>query len=150
MNVEIIGIVLTLIGVFAGVYQLYVSRQVELGNFLLRLDDMFKAHQEVHLALRPGGKWSTDEEAKQPQTTEDWAAIEAYMGLFERIKILIDKRIIDADIVRRLYGYRLANIVANRSIRQAKLIDEKDSWQDFIELCALLNIDSEGVCDGNQ
>ena len=65
-----------------------------------------------------------------------------YMGLFERIYIFVEKGIIDdIDIINRLYGYRVRNIVANNIIRKEKLVKEADSWTDFIELAKLLNIE---------
>ena len=55
------------------------------------------------------------------------------MGLFERVKVLVDDKIIDIDTVDRLYGYRVDNIVNNETIRQAKLEREKDSYLDFAQ-----------------
>jgi hypothetical protein len=111
---------------------------VTLGQFLLELDDKFSQHREAHIALRPGGKWASG--TASPTTAEDWAQIETYMGLFERINILIEKNILDTGTIDRLYGYRVNNIVSNPKIRQAKLIDNADYWTDFLSLCSRLDI----------
>jgi hypothetical protein len=133
-----IGVVLTGIGlIFAG-YQLRDSRRVAQGEFLLQLDEMFRHHQEVHLALRQGD-WSDG--VSGPETNEEWAAVDAYMGLFERVYILIERKIIDKEIVDRLYGYRVRNIVTNDPIRQAKLVEAREYWTDFIKLCHLLDVE---------
>lgn len=142
VTVETLGILATAIGVAIGVWQLVLSRRIASGEFLLRLDDMFRHHQDVHIALRPGGKWYGMEELSL--SAAESAAIDAYMGLFERIYVLVDKGIIDAETVKRLYGYRIKNIVANRTIRQIRLVDEKDDWKDFIALCNVLGITLEG------
>ena len=55
------------------------------------------------------------------------------MGLFERMgHALIDPGIIDLELARRSYGYRIDNIVANRCIRCKKLICQQRGWTDFI------------------
>ena len=62
------------------------------------------------------------------------------MGLFERIKVLVDNRIIDLKTVDRLYGYRITNIVKNKKIKTGKLEnpETKEGWQNFIELSSAL------------
>lgn len=132
-----VGVMLTGGGlIFAG-WQVRVARRVAEGEFLLKLDEMFRHHQDVHLALRQG-KWSDG--VSGPETNKEWAAVDAYMGLFERVYILIKRKIIDKKTVDRLYGYRIEKIVDNDTIRQAKLVQERGKWQDFIALCALLDI----------
>ena len=61
------------------------------------------------------------------------------MGLFERVKALIDDKIIDLDTVNRFYGYRLFNIVDNEAIRKFKLEQEAEFWRDFIKLWRALD-----------
>jgi len=51
----------------------------------LRMD--FSEHAEVHKALRPGGKWAV---GGGPQTNDDWARVDAYMGLFEHCEIMLE------------------------------------------------------------
>lgn len=140
-----IGLLLTGFGLVGTAIALYQTRKqaeqaqkVTLGQFLLDLDEKFSHHQDAHVALRPGGK-SANEDAG-PVTAEEWAQVEAYMGLFERINILIDKNILDADTVDRLYGYRVNNIVANPVINQAKLVKKSEDWTNFLSLCEKLNI----------
>src|SRR5580700_744395 len=99
-----------------GLGLLYAGRQLRNqknttnGQFLLELDKMFQLHNKVHVNLRPGGDWT---QRTDSFTVHEWAEIEEYMGLFESIKLLIDKGAIDIDTVERMYGYRLSNIVAN-------------------------------------
>src|SRR6266536_3969410 len=97
----------------------YTSKQVKLGRdqrrhvprsalgqFLLQLDEAMQRHQAAHLNLRPGGEWHNTTD--RPADNEMPAAI-AYMGLFERIKIMIDLKLVPANVVNRLYGYRIGN-----------------------------------------
>lgn len=133
-----VGLIGTTIGLYQARKQMEQSQRIALGEFLLNLDNKFSQHQETHLALRPGGKWAANDAG--PTTPSEWADVEIYMGLFERINILIEKEILDKDTVRKLYGYRVRNIVANKTIRDVKLKREARSWQDFIRLCESLDI----------
>ena len=112
------------------------SRKIAQGEFLLRLEELFQMHLETHKRLRPGGEWA--EGRGGPKTNAEWIDTERYMGLFERINALVRDRIVPLDYIDRFYGYRLLNIVANPVIRQAKLVEQADSWQDFIELWKLI------------
>lgn len=111
------------------------------GDFLLRLDKALRQHQDVHTRLRPGGDWSRvgpggewRKEVSGPEFPKDGPAIESYMGLFERIRLLVEEGVIDIGTVDRLYGYRLSNIVSNPIIFQKKLVELADGWTDFIKL----------------
>jgi hypothetical protein len=127
-----VGALMTTIGLLYAGIQLRASRKIARGEFLLQLDELFHPYNEVHTKLRPGGEWSSGH--KGPVTVEEWVSVERYMGLFERIKLLIDDGIIDLDTVDRIYGYRVLNIISNNVIRQAKLEREKMHWEDFVDL----------------
>lgn len=140
-----VGAIAGLLAVAVGIFALwYADKQVKLGRdqrsyasslalgqFLLQLDEAFHGHREAHLNLRPGGQWygTTD----RPRDDEMPVA-EAYMGLFERIKIMIDLKLLPADVVNRLYGYRVGNIWRNDRIMREKLVKRHDQWQDFLAL----------------
>jgi len=57
------------------------------------------------------------------------------MGLFEHCNIMIDDGLIDLKTFKDIYGYRVNNILKNNIIKTAKLEREKDSWENFIQLC---------------
>ena len=125
---------------WAGQAQLKRQALTARGQFLLGLQERFRDHDPVHLSLRdrPGDYqwWAGDE----PTRTE-WAAIEAYMGLFERVWMLVQQGLLEVETVDRLYGYRIRNIVKNDSIRAAQLdnpIRARD-WVDFVELWRALD-----------
>lgn len=109
------------------------ARKDSRGDFLLRLDEAFRYYQPVHSKLRPKGEWHDG--LGGPQSREEWIAVEGYMGLFERVQILVEQKVIDIATVERLYGYRISNIVANTVIRDAKLTgDVRNDWSDFVKL----------------
>ena len=45
------------------------------------------SHFEPHLKLRPGGEWAGT--GKGPINAQEWAQLEAYMGLFEHCEIML-------------------------------------------------------------
>ncbi len=127
-----LGLFLAGIGLIYTGRQIQQARKIARGEFLLHLDELFAQHNDVHLLLRPGGDYANG--GKKPDTTQEWTAVERYMGLFERVKALIDDKIIDIDTVYSFYGYRVFNLTANETIRECKLVQEEESWIDFVEL----------------
>ena len=119
--------------------QIRQNTQVSRGQFWLELEKMFAAHDEVHINLRPGGKWS--KENSGPETIEEWAKVEDYMGLFEHSEILLKKNLIDWETFGSIFSYRLYNILRNRRIVTAKLVEEADSWKGFLRLLSKLGIE---------
>ena len=114
-----------------GLEQRHDASSSALGQFLLQLDEAMQRHQAAHLKLRPGGEWHGT--AGRPADNEMAEAI-AYMGLFERVKIMIDLELLPASVVNRLYGYRVGNIWANDRLMYEKLVKLSDQWQDFLGL----------------
>ena len=134
----VLAIVLTGVGlVYAGL-QLRDARKSARGQFLLALDERFDGHAEVHHRLRPGGDWAQGSDTG-PHDVAEWVAVEMYMGLFERVDLLVRDGLISRTSVDDLYGYRLSNLVANRMIRQQKLVQNADGWRLFIHLWSELS-----------
>ena len=127
-----VGLLLTFIGLVYTAEQIRRGRKVAQGEFLLRLDELFQSHNDVHEKLRPGGEWA--KENAGPSTPDEWVKVELYMGLFERVQILIEDGIIRRKIFERLYGYRVGNIVKNQRIKVEKLEKRSEGWKDFIAL----------------
>ena len=134
--VSIVGVAGAVAGLWYAALQLRHTRNTSRATFLLVLDEAFGQHREVHSLLRPGGAWAGS--GQGPENPDEWIAVEDYMGLFERIEVLVEGGVLDASLVDRLYGYRISNIVANPVIRRAKLIDGKAGWTDFLMLVGRL------------
>jgi hypothetical protein len=110
-----IGLILTAAGLVYAGRQLQLQRRLARGDFILRLEEMLASHNDVHRRLdAPGGRsW-------QP-TEEDWPAVEAYMGTFERIELLVRSGILDLETVDNLYAYpkhRAQRVCAQREARE--------------------------------
>ncbi len=129
----------TAVGVI--VYTAYQVRQntlISRGQFWLELEKMFTVHDEVHINLRPGGKWSKD--GSGPESVNDWAKVEDYMGLFEHCEIMLSNKVIDWQTFGAIFSYRLNNILWNKKIIEAKLVNERSSWEGFLRLLEKLQI----------
>jgi hypothetical protein len=141
-----LGLILTGCGLFVAAKQLRASQRVAAGEFLLRFDQMlYEQHNEVHQLVRPGGNWANQQSG--PSSPEEWIKVERYMGLFERVKTLLDYGLLELHTVESFYGYRITNIVANNKIVRAKRLlpaaewnrlsvqeRNKHPWKNFIEL----------------
>ena len=122
------------------------QRQIAQAQFLLALDDAFRQHEATHRKFRPAtgtptstvGLWH-GRNARGPTTPEEWADVEAYMGLFERVNVMIDQRLLDVAVIQRLRGYRVTNILTNPFVMKEKLTKRADDWDDFIALAKRLN-----------
>ena len=77
-------------------------------------------------------------------TNEEWADLEAYMGLFEHCEVLLDEKLIDEQTFKEIYSYRLKNIVANDTIRKEKLVRLAVGWQRFIALLSRMGVELKG------
>lgn len=104
-------------------------------TFWLTLRKMFADHNEVHFALRPGGAWYQ----KEPPT-EAFPKVEAYMGLFEHCIVMLDDKLIDLATFKKIYAYRVENIIRNPAIVFKKLMDRAKGWTDFIRLVVDLDL----------
>jgi hypothetical protein len=120
-------------------YQVYLNTNISRGQFWLELEKMFSIHDEVHIKLRPGGEWAIKDSG--PETVQDWAKVEDYMGLFEHCELMLRRRLIDWETFKLIFSYRIYNIVSNKIIVDAKLRRERKSWQAFIRLLDRLKIE---------
>jgi hypothetical protein len=114
------------------------SIQIARSQLLLQLDERFDKFHHIHVLLRPDGDWA--EGRSKPTTVDEWADVEAYMGLFERVYFLLDEGLIKEQIVRDLYRYKISNVVVNATIHQRKLVENAAGWEKFLTLCKRLGI----------
>ena len=120
--------------------QAWSARSAE-GGLVLQIDERLSTLDDVHLKLRgTEGAWAG--RRGSPAGAAEWARVEAYLGLLERIAVLHAAGVLRLDVVRSLYGYRLRNVWHSQAIREAKLVGRAGDWQDLI---ALINApESEG------
>jgi hypothetical protein len=135
--VTIVGVVIGGISLVFTAFNTRLTSRSNRARFWLDLRDRFARHDDAHRHLRPGGKWSG---GGAPTTPEEWADLEAYMGLFEHCEIMMRQGLIDGKTFEKIYGYRVQNIVSNNAIRKTKLVQLSHGWQDFLALVKRLRI----------
>ena len=96
-----LGAPVAAVGVIVAAIQLRGQRRATEAQLVLALDEQFEAHKKTHRRFRPGGSDTPDDigrwsgpNAEGPATAQDWADVEAYMGLFERISRMVDDGLI--------------------------------------------------------
>jgi hypothetical protein len=119
--------------------QVRQNTKISRGQFWLELEKMLATHDPVHLRLRPGGDWSVPDAG--PGTHEEWAQVEDYMGFFEHCELMLRKGLIDRETFDAIFSYRVANILHNQKIVQAKLVEERHGWTTFLALARRLGLE---------
>jgi hypothetical protein len=128
-----IAIAALVVALFYNAKQMINNTKTNESMFWLSLREFIIQHHEyIHKKLRPGGKLSN---VASKLSNNEWPDVEAYMGLFEHINIMLQEGQISDKIFKNIYGYRLKNILHNNMIKKEKLEEFGDSWQDFIALC---------------
>lgn len=134
----ILGVLFGIITLLYTAYQVWMNTKANRATFWLELEKMSKAHDKVHLNLRPGGDWSDG--VSCPKKPEEWLALEDYMGFFEYCEIMMKMKLIDVSTFSDIFLYRLRNIVKNRSIVDYKLLRKAEYWRNFLNLLKRFDI----------
>jgi hypothetical protein len=139
--VTIIGVIIAAVSLVFTALNTRQTRLTDRASFWLDLRDQFAKHNDVHRLLRPRGDWSGAKGG--PAKAEEWAQVEAYMGLFEHCEIMLDQGLIDEKTFKEIYEYRLRNIVANDTIRREKLCNPRlrTGWTRFLALLKRMGIE---------
>jgi hypothetical protein len=123
-------------------WQLFIARaqcadaiRTSTSQVLLAADAVLATHADTAAKLRPGGEW-TGEASKTHPTNAELPVVEPYLGVFERVFMAYQAGQVDAEMLDELYGYRLANIWANRRLVEVKLQNNslKRYWKRLIAL----------------
>jgi hypothetical protein len=130
--IQLMGIIVALIALGWTAYGVHLNRKTKQAEFWLRLRDDFTRYDEVHLKLRPGGDWSRANTG--PQSVDEWIKVEGYMGLFEHCESMLSQGLLNEKVFIESFKYRVANLYANPTIKQEKLVKRASGWTRFIEL----------------
>ncbi|MBW2021040.1 MAG: hypothetical protein JRI65_13770 [Deltaproteobacteria bacterium] len=134
----VVSVLISTVALFYTAHQVKQHKNISCAQFWLELEKMFAQHDEVHVKLRPGGEWTGN---GGPKTGDEWAKVEDYMGLFEHCELMLRKELIDWETFQTIFSYRLRNVVANKTIVEAKLKKERPYWEAFVRLLKRLNIE---------
>ena len=138
-KLTLIATIATLVAVSVAIWQLRETNKTSRGQFWLMLRSVMTQYDDIHANFRPLGKWHAS--ATQPDTVNDWARTELYMGLLEYCDKLIEDGLLDHNHFRDWYKYRVNNLLANPGVVTYKLHDNASGWREFRALCKKLGID---------
>ena len=120
------------------------STEVARAQFWVMVRGVLANYDDVHAKLRPEGIWGVQNNEnysqRGPQSAEQWARVELYMGMFEYCETLIAHDLLKKEDFRDAYQYRLRNLVSNAVIVEKKLLDRRPDWIKFCDLCHRFNV----------
>ncbi len=122
--------VVTIVGILFIAWQVSDTRRFTKSQVLNDLEKESKEYRQVYMMIT--GSWqATQEVSPQEEQLHD---IFDCLGFFERIKILLDNRVIDMSTVDRLFGYRFFLLVNNPHVQKFALYPD---GHDFTTVFAL-------------
>jgi len=129
---QIIGSVVAIIGIIYIAFQVRDTRRFTRSALLNELEKESRDHRRAFQLVT--GEWKSDKEI----TTREDDVYELFecLGLFERIKLLLDNDVIDMRTVNELFGYRFFLIANNLNVQKHILYPDMNS---FIAIFALHN-----------
>ena len=130
--VTIIGLPITIVIIFLGYRQYKYTRKIEEAKMWIELRNIFTKYDFVNQNLRPGGVWYNGNSI--PDDVKIWSSIDEYLGEFELCKHMMDRGLINKNIFKNQYYYRINNIIANQEIIN-KIKSETQYWIIFMTLC---------------
>ena len=134
----IIGVPIAALAVIYAALQLRHSAQAIKGQFLLQIEEQSNLHNQVHFKLYPDGDWGKNKKGA-PRTLEEWGQVADYLGFLEQCESLIQSRCLDVATFRKIYGYRVKNILDNPVIVKTKLQGKTRKYYElFLSLCGRL------------
>ena len=102
------------------------ARRTTEGQFLLNLIPLLRVHDGIHRKLYHGEAWKA---GTQP-TRSEWLPVSEYMGVLEGIGVLARMDLVDLDVIDRLIGYRVRNLVRDDYIRGH--VEKGHAWEEFV------------------
>jgi hypothetical protein len=142
----IIGVSVAAVALVIAAVQSRMSRAIARGDFLLRLDETKREHDDIHQQLQSGA-WTT---GKPTPAGDERGRLLRYLGLFERIKVLIDSSVVDGATIDKFYGYCLNLILWNEGAHDLAR-SNPDGWKDYLALQeAIDRLHERGKCRGRR
>lgn len=127
---QIISSIVAIVGILYIARQVRDTRRFTRSQLLNELEKESRDHRHA-FQLVTGAWLSTTEITKRE---DDLYAIFECLGLFERMKLLLDNNVVDLRTVNELFGYRFFLLVNNRNVQRHILYPDQNS---FIMIFAL-------------
>ncbi len=127
----------TLIALFYAGKQLKHSQRVSSGDLLLHIDELLIQYNEVHRQLVTSQFLFRNPQLPQPADQAESLVTtfqkNSYMGLLERVNVLVDTGLLDIATVYHLYGHRVQILAQDPEVSEW-LEEQPSDWYHFIAL----------------
>jgi hypothetical protein len=126
------GLVASVGLLFVGL-QLKWNRRLAKAQFINDLARDIDHHSEAETNLDREGPWY---EAGKTLTTKDMEKIERYITFFERVKLILDAKVLDMNMIDDLLAYRFFHLLHNPNVQEQVLFhpDMKEYFDAVLEL----------------
>lgn len=118
-------------GFLIAIHQLRINSQTSTASFWLNLRSMFREYEAVHLSLQTDTTWR---DADRPVDDLEAIAVVEYMGMFEHVYKMLQRKLIDWNTFKDIFAYRVLLIMNSPAIVQATLVDNGRWWMTFRQL----------------
>ncbi len=131
---EIVASAVTMAGIVFIAWQVSDTRRFTKSQLLNELQRDSKEYRHVYRMIT--GSWKTTEKvaSKGEELEEQLQNVFECLGFFERIKMLLDNKVIDLPTADRLFGYRFFLLVNNPNVQRLALYPD---GHDFTGVFAL-------------
>ncbi|WP_048321000.1 hypothetical protein [Crocosphaera watsonii] len=119
---EIISGISAVIGLFFVGFQLHSGERLAKAQFINELARDIDSHRETESHLDREGKWYEPNEPNATFSQQDKELLEKYLNFFERVKFILDTKVIDIKTIDCLFAYRFFNLVHNPNVQQEILL----------------------------
>lgn len=121
---EIIGSIVSMIGIIYISIQVRDTRRFTRSQVINELEKESRDHRKAFQIVT--GSWRS-EVTINPQDDDMYEIFEC-LGWFERMKIMLDQKVIDMQTVNELFGYRFFLLVNNRNVQEHILYPDSESF----------------------
>jgi hypothetical protein len=124
--VDIFGWLITAISVVFLGFQVNNTRRFYQSTFVNQLEQDFLKHAETCYELLSDGKWATDVTLSR----EDIFHIENYLSFFEKLKLLLDKNVLDMKTLDKMFAYRFFVTLNNPNVQ--KILENRKNFYELL------------------
>lgn len=119
---DMIGSVTAIIGVIAIWYQMKREKDLTEAEFIINLNNTFTTNAEIKYIFKKIE--NSKNQTADPFTDEDMIKVVDYLTFFETISSLIQRKVLDLDMINDLFAYRFFVAVHNPHIQRREIIKD--------------------------
>jgi hypothetical protein len=119
---DMIGSIIAIIGVTAIWYQLKREKDLSEAEFIINLNNTFTTNSDIKYIYKKIEESKNQQE--DPFTDEDMIRVVDYLTFFEIMSNLIQRKVLNLDMINDLFAYRFFAAVHNPHIQKREIIKD--------------------------